>query len=47
MDILLIGGGIFVGAAFVDSATSRGHRLTVLDRGRARSAWPDGVEGAR
>ncbi len=44
MDILLLGGGIFLGAAIADHAAARGHRLTVFNRGRSRSAWPDGVE---
>ncbi len=44
MDILVIGGGVFVGAAFVDAALARGHALTVFNRGRARADWPDGVE---
>ena len=44
MDLLIIGGGIFLGAALVDAALLRGHRLTVFNRGRARNAWPAGVE---
>ena len=44
MEILLLGGGRFLGASLVDAALARGHRLTVFNRGRARSAWPDGVE---
>ena len=44
MDILLIGGGVFLGAAALQSARARGHRLTVFNRGRSRSTWPDGVE---
>ena len=44
MDLLLIGGGIFLGASLVDSALARGHRLTVFNRGRSRSDWPCGVE---
>jgi 2'-hydroxyisoflavone reductase len=44
MDILLIGGGVFLGAAALQSALARGHRLTVFNRGRARRAWPDRVE---
>jgi hypothetical protein len=30
MDLLLIGGGIFLGASLVESALARGHRLTVF-----------------
>ena len=44
MDLLVLGGGIFLGASLVDAALARGHRLTVFNRGRARSAWPHGVE---
>ena len=44
MDLLLIGGGIFLGASLVDAALARGHRLTVFNRGRTRSAWPKGVD---
>ncbi len=44
MRILVIGGGVFLGAAVVDSALARGHAITVFNRGRARSDWPAGVE---
>jgi 2'-hydroxyisoflavone reductase len=44
MNILILGGGIFLGAATLTEALARGHRVTVFNRGRARSAWPDGVE---
>ena len=44
MDLLLIGGGIFVGASLVDAALARGHRLTVFNRGRSRTDWPGDVE---
>jgi 2'-hydroxyisoflavone reductase len=44
MRILVIGGGIFLGAAVVDSALARDHAVTVFNRGRARSDWPAGVE---
>jgi 2'-hydroxyisoflavone reductase len=44
MRILVIGGGVFLGAALLDSALARGHAVTVFNRGRARSKWPDGVE---
>jgi len=42
--ILVLGGGVFLGAAILDSALARGHAITVFNRGRARSAWPAGVE---
>lgn len=44
MDILILGGGVFLGAAALHSALARGHRVSVFNRGRARSSWPDGVE---
>jgi len=44
MRILVIGGGVFLGAAIVDSALARGHAITVFNRGRARRDWPAGVE---
>ncbi|HEX7440429.1 MAG TPA: NAD-dependent epimerase/dehydratase family protein [Caldimonas sp.] len=44
MNILILGGGVFLGAATLDAALARGHALTAFNRGRARSAWPDGVE---
>jgi 2'-hydroxyisoflavone reductase len=44
MQILVIGGGVFLGAAIVDSALARGHAITVFNRGRSRSDWPKGVE---
>jgi 2'-hydroxyisoflavone reductase len=44
MHLLLIGGGVFLGSAVLDAALARGHRVTVFNRGRARGAWPDGVE---
>ncbi len=44
MRILVLGGGVFLGAAILDSALARGHAVTVFNRGRARSDWPAGVE---
>lgn len=44
LNILILGGGVFLGAAALQSAVSRGHAVTVFNRGRARSMWPDGVE---
>ena len=44
MRLLILGGGVFLGAAALDAALARGHALTVLNRGRSRTAWPDGVE---
>ena len=44
MELLVIGGGIFLGASLVDAALTRGHRLTVFNRGRSRTDWPGDVE---
>ncbi|MES2990050.1 MAG: NAD-dependent epimerase/dehydratase family protein [Pseudomonadota bacterium] len=44
MHLLLIGGGVFLGSAVLDAALARGHRVTVFNRGRSRSAWPEGVD---
>lgn len=44
LNILILGGGIFLGAATLQSAVLRGHAVTVFNRGRACSVWPDGVE---
>src|SRR3982751_90103 len=44
MRILVLGGGVFLGAAILDSALARGHAITVFNRGRARSAWPADVQ---
>jgi len=44
MKLLILGGGVFLGAATLDAAMRRGHAVTVFNRGRSRTAWPDGVE---
>jgi 2'-hydroxyisoflavone reductase len=44
MNLLILGGGVFLGAAALSSALMRGHRVTVFNRGRSRSVWPDGVQ---
>ena len=44
MHILLLGGGVFLGAAILDHALDRGHEITVFNRGKARSTWPRGVQ---
>jgi 2'-hydroxyisoflavone reductase len=43
MDLLVIGGGRFLGRHLVDRALARGDRVTVFNRGRASSTWPAGV----
>ncbi len=44
MNILILGGGVFLGSAILRAALERGHELTVFNRGRACSAWPEGVK---
>jgi len=44
MKILILGGGVFLGAATLDAAVQRGHAVTVFNRGRSRTQWPAGVE---
>ncbi len=44
MKLLILGGGVFLGATVLRSALDRGHELTVFNRGRACSDWPPGVE---
>ena len=44
MHLLILGGGVFLGAALVDRALERGHEVTVFNRGRSRSSWPRQVE---
>jgi 2'-hydroxyisoflavone reductase len=47
MRILILGGGVFLGAATLDAALAAGHRVTVFNRGRARTDWPASVEAIR
>lgn len=44
MRLLVLGGGVFLGAAVVDAARAAGHAVMVFNRGRSRSAWPADVE---
>jgi len=44
MQLLILGGGVFLGAAVMDAALASGHQVTVFNRGLSRSHWPDGVE---
>ncbi len=44
MRLLILGGGVFLGAAALRSALAGGHRVTVFNRGRSRNVWPAGVE---
>ena len=44
LNILILGGGVFLGAAALQSALQRGHSVTVFNQGRSRNTWPAGVE---
>lgn len=44
MNLLILGGGVFLGAQVLGEALACGHTVTVFNRGRARSAWPAGTE---
>ena len=44
MNILILGGGVFLGRATLDAALARSHAITVFNRGRSRTDWPPGVE---
>nr|WP_316639533.1 hypothetical protein [uncultured Roseateles sp.] len=44
MKLLVIGGGVFLGSAFVAAALARGHQVTVFQRGQSSAAPPAGVE---
>lgn len=47
MKLLILGGGVFLGRALLDAALSRGHDVSVFNRGRARQDWPAGVQVLR
>ena len=44
MKLLILGGGVFLGTAVLQSALARDHDVTVFNRGRSRTTWPAGVE---
>lgn len=44
MEILILGGGVFLGRAGMEAAVERGHAVTVFNRGQSRSRWPIEVE---
>jgi 2'-hydroxyisoflavone reductase len=44
LDLLVIGGGVFLGRAVVEAALRDGHRVTVFNRGRSSPAPQAGVE---
>ena len=42
MDILIVGGTLFLGRHLVDAATAAGHRVTLFNRGRTNpELYPD------
>jgi 2'-hydroxyisoflavone reductase len=44
MNILIIGGGVFLGQALLANALEGGHAVTVFNRGMSRQWWPPGVK---
>jgi len=44
MNILIIGGGVFLGQALLANALEGGHAVTVFNRGVSRQWWPPGVK---
>lgn len=44
MNLLVIGGGVFLGQALLAAALERGHSVTVFNRGNSRNWWPPGVK---
>lgn len=44
MNLLIIGGGVFLGQALLSSALEAGHSVTVFNRGLSRQWWPPGVK---
>ena len=44
MQILVLGGGIFIGRHFVETALNRGHQVAVFSRFKSRSDFPSCVE---
>ena len=44
MNLLIIGGGVFLGQALLGAALENGHTVTVFNRGMSRQWWPPGVK---
>jgi 2'-hydroxyisoflavone reductase len=44
MNLLILGGGVFLGQALLSSALESGHTVTVFNRGQSRQWWPPGVK---
>ena len=44
MNLLILGGGVFLGQALLSAALAEGHSVTVFNRGLSRQWWPPGVK---
>jgi 2'-hydroxyisoflavone reductase len=44
MNLLILGGGVFLGQALLQAALERGDAVTVFNRGQSRTWWPPGVK---
>ena len=44
MNLLILGGGVFLGRTTLDAALADGHDVSVYNRGRSRTEWPTGIE---
>ncbi len=44
MNLLIIGGGVFLGQGLLQAALEAGHAVTVFNRGHSRNWWPPGVK---
>jgi 2'-hydroxyisoflavone reductase len=44
MNVLIIGGGVFLGQALLQAGLEGGHGITVFNRGHSRNWWPPGVQ---
>jgi 2'-hydroxyisoflavone reductase len=44
MNLLIIGGGVFLGQSLLQAALEGGHTVTVFNRGQSRNWWPPGVK---
>lgn len=44
MNLLILGGGVFLGQSLLAAALEHGHSVTVFNRGQSRNWWPPGVK---
>jgi len=44
MNVLILGGGVFLGQALLGAALEQGHSVTVFNRGLSKQWWPPGVK---